>query len=131
VRFALGAQYRREGRASNVSHEGNQLEFGFLLGNADARGQRDISAGYLELLWPFYDGIELQTAGRVEHYENTADAASPSVGLLVTPSEIVGREKVASALRRLRLRGTATSAFRAPSIYESLPGFLTSIQQFD
>jgi iron complex outermembrane recepter protein len=33
-------------------------------------------------------------------------------------------------LRRLQLRGNATSAFRAPSLYESFPGFVTSIGRF-
>jgi iron complex outermembrane receptor protein len=50
---------------------------------------------------------------------------------LITPAEIIGRDKVADGLRRLRLRGTANSAFRAPSLYESYPGFITSIQQFN
>ena len=102
-----------------------------MLGNSDANAQRNVSAGYLELLWPFYDGIELQTAGRLEHYEGTGDSLSPSAGLPITPAEIIGRDNVTDAFRRLRIRGTATSAFRAPSLYESFPGFSTNIQQFN
>ena len=129
--FAIGAQYRYEERQSDVDHDGNADRYGFVLGNADAHAQRSIGAGYLELLWPFYDGIELQTAARLEHYETVGTSLSPQASLVLIPAEIAGRENAPDALRRLRLRGTVTRAFRAPALYEVYPGYVTTITQFD
>ncbi|HMI92679.1 MAG TPA: TonB-dependent receptor [Polyangiales bacterium] len=129
--FAIGGQYRYEERQSDVDHDGNADRYGFVLGNADASTNRNIGAGYLELLWPFYDGIELQTAARVEHYETIGTSASPQASLVIIPAEIAGRDNVVDSLRRLRLRGTITRAFRAPALYEVYPGYTTTIRQFD
>jgi len=129
--FAVGGQYRYEERQSDVDHDGNLDRYGFVLGNADATAKRNIYAGYLELVWPFYDGIEVQTAARLESYETVGSRVSPQASLVLIPAEIIGRDKVVDGFRRLRLRGMATSAFRAPSIYEVFPGYVTSILQFD
>jgi iron complex outermembrane recepter protein len=128
--FALGGQYRYEERQSDVDHDGNADRYGFVLGNPDAATHRNIGAGYLELLWPFYDGIEVQTAARIEHYETIGSSMSPQASLVLIPAEIAGRDNVVDALRRLRLRGTITRAFRAPSLYEVFPGYTTTIRQF-
>ena len=40
-------------------------DYGLTIGNTDYIAERDVYGGYLELRWPFYKGIELQTAGRV------------------------------------------------------------------
>jgi iron complex outermembrane receptor protein len=129
--FAIGGQYRYEERQSDVDHDGNLDRYGFVLGNADASAQRSVGAGYLELLWPFYDGVELQTAGRLEHYERVGTSFSPQASLVLIPAEIIGREQVADGFRRLRLRGVITRAFRAPTLYEVFPGYVTNILQFD
>jgi iron complex outermembrane receptor protein len=125
VGIAFGTELRHEWRSSDSDHDANQNAYGFLIGNTDAIASRNTYSGYLELRWPFYDGIELQTAGRVEHYTDIAKtAASPSAGLTLTPAEIAGRDNVAPALRRLQFRGHATSAYRAPTLYQSFPGNL-------
>ncbi|MDD9935946.1 MAG: TonB-dependent receptor [Myxococcales bacterium] len=129
--FAIGAQWRREERTSDVDHDGNNLRYGFTVGNSDGRAARDIASAYLELAWPFYSGIELTTAGRVEHYEDTGGGVSPSVGLTVQPAEIVGREQVIEELRLLEFKANATRAFRAPSVYEAFPGFVTTFATFE
>jgi outer membrane receptor protein involved in Fe transport len=131
VGFALGGQYRYEERQSDVDHDGNNDRYGFVLGNADATAQRNIGAGYLELLWPFYHGIELQTAARLEHYEKVGTSLSPQASIVLVPADIAGHDDSPDALRRLRLRGTVTRAFRAPTLYEIFPGYLTTVVQFD
>jgi outer membrane receptor protein involved in Fe transport len=128
---AFGGQYRYEERQSDVDHDGNADRYGFVLGNADASTNRNIGAGYLELLWPFYDGIEVQTAARLEHYETIGTSVSPQASLVLIPAEIAGRDNVVDSLRRLRFRGTITRAFRAPALYEVYPGYTTTITQFD
>ncbi len=81
-------------------------------------------------MWPLYNGIELQKAGRLERYESTGTNGNPSLGLTVTPASIVGRNQVARVLRDLRLRGHFASSFRAPSIYQTFNGFVTTLDQF-
>jgi iron complex outermembrane receptor protein len=74
----------------------------------------------LELRWPLYHGVELQTAARVDYYTDIdKSATNPTVGLTVVPSEIVGRDKAASFWQRLQFRGHASSAFRAPEVLDA------------
>ena len=121
--FALGGEIRHEWRATELDHDSNELRYAFYFGNDDNKAARDIHSAYLELSWPFYDGIELQTAGRLEHYTDTESTPiSPFAGLTVTPSEIAGRDNFPEALRKLQLRGNASLAFRAPTMYESSEG---------
>jgi outer membrane receptor protein involved in Fe transport len=96
-----------------------------LIGNTNAKAERNVYGGYGELIWPFFRGVVLQTAGRIEDYTDIQRSAfSPSAGLTVIPAEIAGREHVAPALRKLQFRGTVTSAFRAPNLYQSFPGYI-------
>lgn len=123
---AFGAEVRHEWRTTELEHDANTDQYGFLVGNPDAKVARDVYSGYLELRWPLYDGIELQTAARVERYTDTdSTPVSPFAGITLTPAEIVGRDNVSDAFRRLQIRGHVASAFRAPTIYQSFPGYAT------
>ncbi|MGD8860021.1 MAG: TonB-dependent receptor [Myxococcales bacterium] len=122
--FALGGQLRHEWRSTELDHDANQQRYAFIIGNTDAFAERDIYGAYGELVAPFYNGIEVQLAGRVEKYTDTDSlAGSPTLGLTVVPAEIVGRDTVVKPLRRLQLRGHISRSFRAPTIYQSFPGF--------
>jgi iron complex outermembrane receptor protein len=124
--IAFGGEIRHERRASELDHDANEEAYGFLLGNSDAEVDRDVHSGYLELVWPFYDGIEVQTAGRLDHYTDIDQTElSPGAGLTLVPAEIGGRENAPEALRKLQLRGHIARSFRAPTIYQSFPGFST------
>jgi iron complex outermembrane receptor protein len=124
--FAFGGEVRHESRASKLDHDAHENAYSFLIGNPDAQASRDVYGGYLELGWPLYHGIKLQTAGRVENYTDIQRTAfSPSAGLTLTPADIAGHDKTPSALRRLQFRGNATSAFHAPNLYQSFPGYTT------
>ncbi len=126
IGIAFGGELRHEWRTSLLDHDSNELRYGFLLGNDDAAAKRDVYSGYLELRWPFFDGIELQTAGRIESYSDTESTPiSPFVGLTIMPGEIVGRDNAPAAMRRLQFRGSASQAFRAPTIYNTFPGCST------
>ncbi|HLK37872.1 MAG TPA: TonB-dependent receptor [Polyangiaceae bacterium] len=122
---ALGGEIRHESRTTTLDHDAHQDAYSFLIGNTDAKAERNVYGGYGELVWPLFHGVKLQTAGRVEHYTDIQKAAfSPSAGLTITPAEIAGRDHVPAALRKLQLRGNVTSAFRAPNLYQSFPGYV-------
>ncbi len=71
-----------------------------------ASGQRTVVAGSLELSAPVVTGVELNLAGRFDHYSDGYDRFSPKVGLKVTP------------FRALALRATYAQGFRAPQFTE-------------
>ncbi len=129
--LAFGGEVRQEERVTEIDHDSNVFGYNFLFGNSDNEASRDVLAAYLELVWPFYDGVELQTAGRIERYSDVGATGNPTAGLLLTPSEIVGSENVADAFKRLTLRGHVASSFRAPTIYQMIPGSATVPVQFD
>jgi outer membrane receptor protein involved in Fe transport len=124
VAIAFGGELRYEWRTTQLDHDANEQRYVFLLGNTDAHAQRDVYSGYIEVRWPFFRGIELQTAARVEHYTDI-DRTSPSpfAGLTLAPGVIIGGKDVAPIWRRLQLTGQVTSAFRAPTLFQSYPGF--------
>ncbi|HKU37041.1 MAG TPA: TonB-dependent receptor, partial [Polyangiales bacterium] len=122
--FALGAELRHEWRQTQLDHDANQLSYSFILGNTDAYASRDVYSGFLELRWPFYDGIEVNTAARIEHYTDIDDTTpSPFVGLTIDVGELAGRDAAPAIIRRLQLSSQATWAFRSPSLYQAYPGF--------
>jgi iron complex outermembrane receptor protein len=122
---ALGGEVRHESRSTSLDHDANQNRYSFLIGNTNSKADREVFGGYLELGWPIFHGIRLQTAGRIEYYTDIARSAfSPSAGLTVTPSEMVGRKNTAGVVQQLQFRGTVTSAFRAPNLYQSFPGYV-------
>jgi outer membrane receptor protein involved in Fe transport len=122
--FALGGELRHEWRSSQLDHDANQQAYTFVVGNTDAYAKRDIFSGFLELRWPFFKGIELQTAARVEHYTDIDETTpSPFAGLTIVPAEIAGRDNTAAAFQRLQFLGQVTWAFRSPSLYQAYPGF--------
>lgn len=124
VGMAFGGEVRLESRTQQADHDAELQRYAFYIGNNDTKNQREIYSGYVELLWPFFRGIDLQTAVRVEHYSDIDDtAASPFAGLTLIPADIVGRERTPSWLRKLQLRGQLTSAFRAPTVFQSAHDF--------
>jgi iron complex outermembrane recepter protein len=122
--FALGGELRHEWRSTQLDHDANLQRYTFVVGNTDANAKRNVYSGFLELRWPLYRGIELQTAGRVEHYTDIdTTTPSPFAGLTIEPAEIAGVENTPPIFRRLQLLGQVTWAFRAPSLYQAYPGF--------
>jgi iron complex outermembrane receptor protein len=76
------------------------------LNPVNAHGQRTVSAASLELDAPLLEGLEVNLAGRFDHYSDGYDRFSPKVGVKVTP------------FRQLALRGTYSQGFRAPQFAE-------------
>jgi outer membrane receptor protein involved in Fe transport len=123
--LAFGGELRHESRATRFDHDSNQNSYSFLIGNTDAFAQREVYGAYGELGWPLLHGVMLQTAARGEYYTDIQTGAfSPSAGLTFSPADLVRRENASPALRRLQFRGQITSAFRAPNVYQSFPGYI-------
>ncbi|MFL6672123.1 MAG: TonB-dependent receptor [Massilia sp.] len=74
---------------------------------AAARGARTVVAAYAELAAPILKTLELQLAGRADHYSDYGKSVTPKVGFKYTP------------LAALALRGSYSEGFRAPSAAES------------
>ncbi|MET0387826.1 MAG: TonB-dependent receptor [Polyangiales bacterium] len=122
VGMAFGGELRHEFRQTQLDHDSTEQHYTFYLGNSDAAASRDVISGYVELRWPFFRGVELQTALRVEHYTDIEQTTpSPFAGLTIAPGDIIGGDRVPRWLRRLQVTGQLTSAFRSPSLYQAFP----------
>jgi iron complex outermembrane receptor protein len=126
VGVAFGGEIRHEWRHSDTDHDANIFDYGLRIGNTDYIAERDVMGGYVELRWPLFDGIEVQTAGRADYYTDIKkSAANPTLGVTLIPSEMAGRENTAPAFQRLTIRGHASTAFRAPEILDASTNSVT------
>jgi iron complex outermembrane recepter protein len=105
--LALGAE-------SRIVHENNPGEPYALQGNIlmdgsfYARGSQSVSAAFAEIAAPVLDSLEIDAAGRVDHYNTSAGTAfTPKVGFKWT------------VIPQIAFRGTYARGFRAPGIAES------------
>jgi iron complex outermembrane recepter protein len=76
-------------------------------GSSYARGSQTVTAAYGELAAPLWKGLELDTAARVDHYNEVGTSFTPKVGLKWT------------LVPQLALRGTFSKGFRAPGPAEN------------
>ena len=72
-----------------------------------AEGSQTVSAAYAELVAPFTKQLEIDVAGRVDHYNLTGTSATPKAGFKFTP------------VQEFTLRGTFSKGFRAPNPAET------------
>ena len=72
-----------------------------------AEGKQTVSAAYAELVAPVTKQLELDVAGRVDHYDLTGTSATPKAGFKFTP------------VHEFTLRGTFSKGFRAPNPAET------------
>jgi iron complex outermembrane recepter protein len=102
------------GLDARMTHENNPGEPGALQGNIlmdgsfYARGEQSVTAAFAEIAAPVLDSLEIDAAGRVDHYNTSAGtAATPKIGFKWT------------VIPQLAFRGTFAKGFRAPGIAES------------
>jgi iron complex outermembrane receptor protein len=106
VNAAVGLELRRE----SVDDEPNDaLAHGLVSRTGVTRvdAGRDIYAGYAELELPVLKSLEVDLAGREEHYQSTGSKFTPQGTLRWQP------------VRQFSLRMVAAKGFRAPSLAES------------
>ncbi|MCL6710604.1 TonB-dependent receptor [Pseudomonas sp. R2.Fl] len=122
IGFAWGAEFRRESLDARTSRQvlsGTELRPAINI----VKGERKVSAAYAEFSVPLHRTLELQLAGRADHYDDFGNAFSPKVALRWQP------------LESLLLRGSFSRGFRAPSLPEIAPGqtisYGTVVDPFD
>jgi iron complex outermembrane receptor protein len=76
-------------------------------GSFFAQGSQTVSAAFVELSAPVLKSLELDAAGRVDHYNFPSTSFTPKFGIKWTP------------LPQVAFRGTYARGFRAPGIAEA------------
>ncbi len=106
VGFAAGAEWRQE---ELVSRNPWQIDAGLQIRPAIAEvdGERKVSALYAEFNIPLLSSLELQLAGRGDHYSDFGNAFSPKASLRWQPWDAV------------LVRAAVSRGFRAPSLSEN------------
>ncbi|MEL1263326.1 TonB-dependent receptor [Pseudoxanthomonas putridarboris] len=106
VGFAAGAEWRQEKLESRNPW---QIDAGLQIRPAIAAvdGERKVSALYAEFNVPLASTLELQLAGRGDHYSDFGNAFSPKASLRWQPFDA------------LLVRAAASRGFRAPSLSEN------------
>ncbi|MEJ2793788.1 TonB-dependent receptor, partial [Iodobacter sp. LRB] len=76
-------------------------------GSSEAAGSRSVKAIYGELALPVLKNIEIQAALRYDHYSDAGGSLNPKLGFAYQPIDW------------LKLRGTATTTFKAPTLQQT------------
>ena len=105
--MAIGAELRREVADFNVNRAiAGQATSSGLSGSLSTSGSRNIQALFTEVVMPFSKELEVQLAGRFDRYSDVGNTFNPKIGVRYQPSSAV------------LLRGSASTGFRAPTLYE-------------
>ncbi|HZU52113.1 MAG TPA: TonB-dependent receptor, partial [Sphingomicrobium sp.] len=113
LQLGVGAHFRHE---SLDNPDANPTGDFIGVNQVNAKGERDVEAGFFEVSAPVVKQLELQLSGRYDHYSTGFSNFSPKAGFKFTP------------VRALALRGTWSRGFRAPSFAETagqITGFTT------
>ena len=102
--LAVGGQFRHEAQY-DPNLNPNLVTQG--LGIAQTEGTRDVSGAYAEFDMPLLESLEVDAAGRFDHYTDVGNNFSPKVGFKWKPLDWVA------------IRGTYSKGFRAPSFSEN------------
>ena len=114
---AVGAQYRYQDLTQDYDDLSNQDRFSFVIGNADIYGKQDVVALFGEIAMPISADLDVQIALRYEDYGGTTgDTIDPKFAVSYRVSDT------------LSLRGSISTSFRAPSIFQK-DGGATSLNQ--
>jgi iron complex outermembrane receptor protein len=105
---AFGMEYRNEKFLMQANHDYAQLVSASTGIDPETlnTGSRNIVAAYTELNVPLLDTLELTAAGRFDHYSDFGSTINPKLSLRWQP------------VRQLVLRSSASTGFRAPSLYD-------------
>lgn len=102
---AFGAEARKEEFSDEfdpVTESGDVLG----IGGISADGDRNAQAAFVEFSIPVWQNLEVQLAGRYDHYSDFGDTFNPKLGLRW------------QALDNLLLRGSAGTGFKTPTLQE-------------
>lgn len=115
--IAIGAQYRYQDLKQDYDALSNQDRFSFVIGNPDVYGEQDVVAAFAEIALPLSEDLDVQVALRYEDYGgSTGDTIDPKLAASWRVTE------------NFSLRGSVSTSFRAPSIFQR-DGGATSLNQ--
>jgi iron complex outermembrane receptor protein len=104
---ALGTELRHENADFNVNREiASQATSSGLSGSLSKDGSRTIQAVFGEVSAPFMKNLEASLAARYDHYSDAGSTWNPKASLRFQPHQA------------LVLRGSASTGFRAPTLFE-------------
>ncbi len=118
VSVAVGGQYRDNDLAQTVDELSANDAFAFLVGGRDFAGSQDVFGIFGEASIPLANWLDLQVAVRHERYGESEGGSTtdPKIALLARPTD------------SLSLRGSFSTSFRAPSVFQQF-GESTTLQQ--
>lgn len=113
--LAVGVEARRESfkQTANADFAARVIASTGTDPATDNEGKRTVVAGYVELNVPLLKSLEVTAAVRYDKYSDFGSTTNPKVSFRFTP------------LQQLLLRGSVSTGFRAPSLFE-----LNSAQTF-
>ncbi|NGZ85988.1 TonB-dependent receptor [Duganella aceris] len=107
VGFALGAEARKEKAIYTVNRElASQASSSGYADAQDQTGQRKIYAIFSEINVPVIKGLELNAAGRYDHYDDVGHSFTPKISVRYQP------------VTPLLLRASWNRGFRAPTLFD-------------
>lgn len=118
VSIAVGGQYRDNDLSQTVDELSANDAFAFLVGGRAFDGSQDVFGFFGEASVPLAEWADLQVAVRHERYGDTEGGSTtdPKIALLLRPTDFVS------------LRGSFSTSFRAPSVFQQF-GESTTLQQ--
>lgn len=111
--LAFGAQIREESEVIQPDSSVTNARFGFQGKSLGGSGQRTVKSVFGELYLPVMEMLDVQLAGRFEDYGEFS-TFDPKIGVNFKPLEWVS------------LRGSYSTAFRAPDLGESVSNSVSS-----
>ena len=104
--MAAGFETRKE---TLLDESDDVLASGDVLGRGSnrAQGSRTLTSGYVEFNVPVLKNLEVQAAGRLDHYSDFGSSTTPKVAFRWTPT------------KEFLLRGSWAKGFRAPNLVEA------------
>ncbi len=107
VGFALGAEWRKEKALYTVNRDlASQASSSGYADAQDQAGERKIYAVFAELNAPIVKGLELNAAGRYDHYDDVGHSFTPKISARYEP------------ISQLLLRASWNRGFRAPTLFD-------------
>ncbi len=116
--IAVGAQYRDNDLSQTVDTLSAADGFAFLVGGRDFDGSQDVFGFFGEASIPLAEWLDVQLAVRHERYgdDEGGSTTDPKIALLARPTDTIS------------LRGSFSTSFRAPSVFQQF-GESTTLQQ--
>ncbi len=109
LKMAAGTEYRKEefsDKLDSTTASGDIIG----VGGTSGEGRRDIFSAYLEFGVPVWENLDLQMAGRMDHYSDFGVTFNPKGSLRWQPFE------------NLTIRANAGTGFKAPAMHELYSG---------